>query len=604
MHAYTWQIKAVGAAPLSEIGLRPGFPLLGAVVGSILRVPAAQVLVVLPPVLAVVLGFGAAATVRLPFALPRWVVLAVAVVAATWAGTVRLVAGYEGTLLALVLLVAGVAALVHAAGRPGAVAAAAAMFLAACLSHVVFFGIFVAVLALYVVLSLPSLLQDRRDGIPLLSTDAAAAAAAGGGACLVGAIALFGWVGLSPGSSFNVTGVEFRFQGRTRGELRRIRPLVTVPVAAVGAAVALGARGGRSAGALRRLGLSWLLVAGAGAALGLMGARVPGNRALLFALPLPVLVGLAVSVAGVLVCRVRSRAGTGRTGARLASAAAASRRRRRLLAGVLVAAMVFSLASLGMTFFFSRIGPRTSPVWEEMRAAAAYVRTLPPSRPVVFVVNEPGPWGAFTPKLKLNALRASMPDSHVTKTFVYVGGVKGLRRAQPTLLPEDRRWRKNYNATSRAMFREAAPALAAGAAVLVVRGHAKGLFDQVERRRPERVVAPGVYVVRGPTRQVALPPRGQGFGFARAMMSAAGSLLLLALVGWRYARAALRGAGADALDVACLAPAFGSGLVVLAGFVVAAGGASPKGPVALGLVLGLFLGGTVIGRPRRSSLLR
>jgi hypothetical protein len=576
VHAYTWQIKVVGVAPLSAVGVRPGFPAMGALLRSVVPIPPAQVVVVLPAVLALVLSLVAAATARMAFRLPAWTVPVVVVVVATWSGTGRLVAGYEGTLLAMVLIAAAAAVLVHAGGRPWAIGTAGGLLTGACLAHLVFFAAFAAVAGLYVLFSIPALLRERREGVPVAASDAAAASLAVAGAAGMGAIALFGWLGLRPDQSLNTQSVAFRFDTFTKGEVRRMRPRTTLPVAAVGLASVARSGTTRPARAMLRLGVAWLLVAGAAVELGLAGFGVPGHRALLFALPLPVSVGLGIAAVGALVAR---RGGRLRVGG----------------AALVVAATLVSLASLGTTFFFSRIGPRGDAVWNELRVAAAYLERLPGQHPVVFIVNQEGHEGAYTPKLKLNVVRSTVPAAYVTRTFVYVGDLRSLRARRPTIVPEQFPWQKNYNAISRQMWAQAGPALRRGAVVLIARHYARGAFAEAVAEDPGGLVGPGAYVVIGPRDPVPALGPAPRFNVIEASLSAAALFVILLLVGWGFALRTLRPAGATAADVACIAPAFGAGGCILVAFVIAAAGGDPASWLGVAALVLLVIGSAVTG---------
>src|SRR5205823_3474400 len=114
----------------------------------------------------------AAGTVRTALRLHPWSVPVLAAAVLLWPGTARTLSGYEASLLLLVLLAAGIGILVQADGRMDRLGLAAALFLAAALSHVAIFAAFAAVMTLYVLLSVPAFLRDRRSGVPLLATDA------------------------------------------------------------------------------------------------------------------------------------------------------------------------------------------------------------------------------------------------------------------------------------------------------------------------------------------------------------------------------------------------------------------------------------------------
>ena len=505
---YAWQTNAVGHAPLGSIGARPGMPLLASLLRSVAPLPTLRAFVVLPIVLAVALALAAAASVRSSLRVRPWLVPVLVGATLLWPGTARMLAGYEASLLLLVLLAGAAGLLVQAGGRPLPLAVAASLFLAASLAHIAIFAASVAVIALYVILSLPGSLRQRRQGAAVLATDAGAAAAtviAGGGA---GVALLFGALGLRPHETLDLGSVSFLFRGRTIEEIRRTRPWTSVPTAAIGAVTAwVGARQLRSgrrdgpARAIVRLGVAWLVVAGAGALLCLLGSPVPGARFLLFALPVPLLVGLGLGAVAWLIAGASGR-GRAASGAPNVSAMSAV---RVGIAVTLIAAALFGLARPGYRFIQTLYTQTSVTLKAQLRAAAAYARAVPGSPPVVVVVDEPGPTGAYTPKLRLNVIRAAMPADRITRTFVFVGRPEDLLAGRPTLLQPSSRWQRTYDQVSRDTWASVRPALADGAVVLMLERYDRLGFARLMAADPVRAVADGVYVVRGPLLHVATP---------------------------------------------------------------------------------------------------
>lgn len=590
---YIWQTKAIGHVPLSDVGARPAVPALGAVLRSAAHLPPDQAMVILPIVLAVALGLAAAGTVRSALGLTPWLVPVLVGAVLLWPGTARTLVGYEASLLLLVVLAAAVGVLVQSRGRHGALLLTGTLLLAACLSHVAIFAVFVVVTALFVALSGAAFLRDRRAGVPVLATDAGGAVAAVLMASAAGALTLFGALGVRPGDSVHTQSVSFLFRQRTVEEVRRIRPWVTWPAAAIGSASAMLATIGPHAGggtpdatlhrparALVRLGLAWLVVAGAGVALSLRGSSVPGGRFLLFALPLPVLVGLGLGTGAWLLA-------SGRWGL------------RAVVAALLVAGILGGLARPGYRFIQYQYTQVRVALADQLAVAAAYVRGLPGSPPVVVVVDQPGPSGAYTPKLRQNVIRTAMPEDTITRTFVFVGRTEDLLAGRPTLLPETTSWRRTYDRTSRQAWEQVRPALAQGAVVLVLDVYDRAAIAPLVAADPSRLIAPGVYVLRGPVDITAVPARAPGLGTMEAAAIGLWWLVVLSLVGWGFARAALPRERASALDVACLSPAVGAGVVVPVVLCVAAAGADPAGPIGVVvLAVAAVLGAVVLRRSR------
>jgi hypothetical protein len=62
-------------------------------------------------------------------------------------------------------------------------------------------------------------------------------------------------------------------------------------------------------------------------------------------------------------------------------------------------------------------------------------------------------------------------------------------------------------------------------------------------------------------------------------------------VGWGWTRWAANAGTATTLDLLCLAPAVGAGIIIVAAFVVAAIGANPAGWLGVALLIALAAGG-------------
>jgi hypothetical protein len=586
--SYIWQTKAIGHATLADIGARPAVPALASALRSTAHLPSDQAMVVLPIVLAVALGLAAAATVRTALGLRAWFVPLLVAAVLLWPGTARTVVGYEASLLLLVVLAAAVGLLLQARGRPAPLLLAGTLVFAACLSHVAIFAVFGAVVALFVVLSGLAFIRDRRAGVPILATEAGGAVAVAVAAAGAGAVTLFVAIGVPLTGSVHTEAVSFLFRQRTFDEIRRIRAWVTGPTAAIGAATAtlgsIRSRAGHEPAprnidgpprALVRMGLAWLLVAGAGVALSIHGSRVPGGRFLLFALPLPILFGLGLGT-GIRIL------GAGRRGP------------RAVVGALLVVGILLGVARPGYRFIQYQYTQMRPGVADQLGVAGAYVQSLPGSPPVVVVVDQPGPAGAYTPKLRQNLIRTAMPEATVARTFVFIGRFEDLLAGRPTLLPETSRWRRAYDQASRLAWEQVRPALARGAAVLVLDTFDHDALARLVAADPSRLIAPGVYVLRGPVRLTAVPGRAAPLSTPGAAAIGLWWLIVLSLVGWGFARVALPRERGSALDVLCLSPAVGAGIAVPVVLCLAAVGADPAGPGGVAALAGVALVGAAL----------
>jgi len=587
VHAYEWQAKAVGHGSLSVVGARPGLPVMAALLGSVVHVDVAGQIVVLMPMLGLVLALAVAAGLRVAFRLSAWALPVVVALMALYPGTARVVHGYQASLLFMVIATAGVAVLVLAEGRTGRLLAAGALFTAACLTHVVLFAIFAAIAGLYVLLSVPAFLRERRDGTPVLATDAGAAAATVLSGGVLGAAAIYGWLAVRPGSTINTSNVVNVLQQRTLQEVRRIRPYLIGPLAVVGGLflrherpAAGPPRVQRAARAMARVGAAWLAVTVAGTVAGLIRESVPGHRFLLFSPPLPALAGLGVAGLGALILRWRSAV--------------------RIVAAVAVVVVLTVLvAAGGVSYFYNRTYPRTDPVYGQLRAAGVYLERYGDGLPVVFVLDRRGAVAVTSVKFRSYVIKGEMPADVVARTLIYPGKLEDLEAGRPTILPETASWERSFNTASRQAWAQIEPALREGAIVMIAQRFAADPFRAAIARDPSRRIAPGLYLVRGPLHALGVLPPAPRFGIVPGALSAAAMFLLLALVGFGAARTALAGAEPTVLDLVALSPAVGAGLAVLAGFLVAAAGGDPRGPLGLVVMLGLSVGSATLARSGR-----
>jgi hypothetical protein len=579
--AYVWQTRAVGHTSVSFIGTRPGTPALISLLRSVVPLDPMQQLVVIPPMLVVALALASAAVVRMALRLPTWTVPVVAFVVSLFPTTSQFVVGYQANLLMLTVAAAGVAFMIEAPGRRRALAVAAVLFIAAAFTHIVVYANLVVVAGVAVLLAIPAFLRDRRQGLPLLSTEAGTTVGAMAPGVIIGAGTIFGALGLSPSDALHAEAVVAHFKSNTVDEVHFIRPRITLPIALVGMGTAWATGSSRAAVALRRLGFAWLAVCAVGTAAPYFGFDVPGARFILFALPLPVLIGLGLAGVGLAVLRRPARW-------------------RWALAAVLVLGGMTGLAAPRVRAMYGsvKIKPAREAVWRQLDAAAAYVGRLPANRSVVFVADQPGQYGAATPKRTTYQARSAVPVDAIDRTFVYMGTTENLVGRRPTFIADPQYpWQRSYNSLSRQLWEEAEPVLRGGAAVLVLEGFAAPDFEALRQRGdPEREVAPGVYVLQGPVIPIRAESGFESLGSPLGTAAAVAYLILLGLLGWGVTAWGLRGADATLLDRLCLAPAVGAGIGVLAGFALALGQIDPAGVIGIVVLAALAAGGLYLRR--------
>jgi hypothetical protein len=423
--------------------------------------------------------------------------------------------------------------------------------------------------------------------VPLLATEAGGAAATVVPAGVLGGAAIYGWLGIRPGSTLNTSNVVGVLQERTTQEVKRIRPWIAGPLAAVGTAFTFSwvrrPAWTRHARVLARLGVAWLVVTLGGTVMGLVRPAVAGHRFLLFAAPLPALAGLGIAGVGWLFVR--------RPGLAWKMTGAAA-----------MAGLVALVAAGGVSYFYLHTYPRTDPVYEQLRAAGVYAERYGGDRPVVFVLNRRGPSAAPSLKFRSYVVKGEMPARLVPRTLVYLGTPQDLEANRPTLfLPPTQPWQRSFNAVSQQTWSAVEPALRQGAIVLMVQRFALDQFKAAIATDPSRRVAPGVYLVRGPVRPLGtLPPPGR-FDLVEGAIAAAGMFVILGLLGWGLGAAGLASSGPSAFDLALLAPAVGAGVAVVAGFLLAAGGLDPRGPAGIATLLALTCISALVGVGARAG---
>ena len=413
---YEWQIRAIGAAKLAQIGTRPGVAGLGGILTGIGVLPEKAAPPILGLALATALGLAAGAVVRIAFALPDWAVGVVAGFVVLWGGTARMANGYLATVASLVAFAAGLA-LVVSRGRGHPTFAAFTCFLVACLTHPGLAPAYVGIVAAWVFLSAPSIVRERATrpwwrSEPVVAFGILVAAAA------LTVLLVIGILGFTVGDVAEFQAADFG--GRLAVTARLVLGPVLVAAAAGGATVAwLGLRNNRSGCVLARLGLAWLVVTLAGSALTLFDPSFPGHRALLLALPLPIAAGLGVSGAVGLAGRVSGPA-VGRVGVAIVAWG--------------IGVVVLVLAAGPAVAWFR---PVTVPLKDVgLMDVGAYAAAVDPTTPIV-VVADPGRLpGILFWKARLNQIRAFAPRDAITRIVLYLGApsraVLGNPRPSPT----------------------------------------------------------------------------------------------------------------------------------------------------------------------------
>ncbi len=282
---------------------RPGLPIVLSFLSAFTGAEARELAYVFPSVAAAAIALAAAALAGAIPGVPGWGIGVVGVATGASVHVALAANGYLDQLLVEpLLLLAAVCALSAAAGGPGRALGAAAL-LAAWLTHWQFALLFTVLLGVLALGSLPASLRDRRQGRPLAETPSGRVGTTiAGGAGLGIAALLLGTPGIPRGPiGLSRSSVDRHLSD----QLARYR-LPGAGIAAVGGGAWLGFDTSRRRAAW--LLLPWALVPAAAALLYVAGRTVPLQRALSFALAIPVL-GAVGLVAAILWTRRQVREG-------------------------------------------------------------------------------------------------------------------------------------------------------------------------------------------------------------------------------------------------------------------------------------------------------
>jgi hypothetical protein len=580
---YLWRNRCVAEGGVR--GLRECRPPLatsmpGRVAEPLVVLPARSVLGVsdraaaaaLPAVLATALGLAAAALVTVALRAGSRTGALVAVVTGSSALVARLAGpeGYADNLLALALGTASIA--LALCGRAGAIAGAVALG-AAGLAHWPTFAVVSAVVAGAALLQARPSLRERRSGRALWGTHLGRlgiVVLGGAGMWAVGAIV----AGSGPDRFFADPASS---GAKLAADVASYVLPVTVPAAALGA-VALWRGGGGDRGVLESVLVAWLGVIGLAVAawmvtpalpagLRFLGAGFPLHRFLAMALPIPILVALALRWAG--------------------------RSIRPTAAAVIV--VIAGTAAWGWLGY--RLWSAQEPFADHRRLADAAVasayldRAVPVGTVVVAVVDGVGA-NPFTDLYQVaDNLRVPLDPRRISRTYLYLGRTENLRQGLPTLTGDP-----GYDAASRFRWRGLSRVLDRPHVVLVMRSYSPE-FPALARAMPGRLAGPGVLALTGPAPKagpaVATPGPLELPEVAWAFL---GMVLLMGATGagWAAAVADLR-----SFEWMALAPALGAAGLVWTGLLADRVGVRPWGWGGTAIVVAVGTAGAVAARVRR-----
>lgn len=567
-NGYIVQMRAASSGVLDLQASRPGLGVTGAAVAGTGLVPVRAMPVVLSVALTVCMGLAAAVALRLGFASPAWVVGVAVVLVATWGGTARLASGYLANLESLTLFLLAVV-LATAPGEPRRAPALIAVFSASLLAHPGLLPAYAAILFGWWIASvLPIGSRAGDDSQPPVLALVAFALASG---LSVGILA--GPIGLRLPELQDFSLIGERFDQRVEENLGWLGLAPTVLMILAGTIVMLVRRSRRSR-PMVALGVAWLLVSVVGLVLIAFIPSLPGHRTVLLGIPAPVLGALAVGGGAQEILRRVRGVGMGRTAAWIAVVAAA--------VAVTLGTALVSLRPLDAQ---ARARSDRPAARSGAAAVASYLWAVDERRPVVMVMDPPGPAGIRFWKARQNTVRSLAPDGVFLDVVTYLGDERLLLRGAPTR--RTGAGARLFNLASDRTWPAVRDRLSEDPIVLVVRPWVRA--STWNRVAP--AATPLVAVVRGP-RPGGNLPTVMATELSRGAAAWRMGLLVLTfgIAGGGWSVFALRRRG-PAVDAVGVAPAVGLTVVVLVGMAVALSGGDPGGPVGLGTLAAVAAAG-------------
>jgi hypothetical protein len=537
---YVWRTKVVSALGLHALNAdvpginleRPGFPVLASLLGSVVRVDTVTLVHTVQVATTVGIGLAAGAFAVAVLGEPRWAfpvftLMTAASAEVAWTSLKSL----DNLLVDAVVIAIAVAALCSATGARGR-ALAIAGFASVALIHWFFGGLFLLLLAGVTLVLIPwSIVAWRRGQRPLQTPSARLGATVAGGA-LAGAFALFA---LAPGSPAGLPPTQGN-RGNTK-RLPTLRLPITGPLAALGA-IALWF----PADTRRRLGLvflvSWSLsVPVAVLASEFIDQPIKVFRVAGFAIAIPIL-GAAALVGAVRLGRRYETTG--------------------LVVGalVLVAGLAFSVATSVDVYRMPAEEGESASKLDQVRAAGAYLETVPEDRPVVFLISIRNPF------LVDRLIRAGLPPDRILRAHLYWGGVEDLLAKQPGAQGADPRSARIGRNWFHQWWDDVDAIVAADPVVFYL----SRLNSAVDPPASAQRLARGVLLVNGPAPTSRAPASPLGTSWPTMLGASIAVLLLLGLVGSGWTRWLLPVEGLAWLG---LSPAVGIAALTLIGTALA-----------------------------------
>lgn len=555
---YLWRANLVadrglhallGAVPegLGVNADRPAYPVIAALVRSVLGVVPLQLAVVLSAVIGVSIGLAAGAFAVRSLGEPLWAFPIYAVVVGASVNVAWTARGYTDNLIFDAIAVAAVLLVILVVQGEGGMAGGIVLLAGGTLIHWNFALLFALMLGVFATLLLPASFKQWRDGGGLLATPSVRLG------MLVGGSAAAGAGGLALGPSLPSTVPHLLMSTILRKYVMFIEPYrfsILGPAAVAGVPALWWPRHQSRRRALL-LAVVWAGVGVGGiVALRLFHMAVPAYRFLGFALGIPILGAAAIAGAGRLASWRKGLAGVA-------------------LAIVLSTAGVAVAVSLAYQTWSDHHASMSPEQLGQVTTAGRYLEAVGGTEPVVFVVSRPGLG------LQDHIIRSALPGDQITRALLYLGDTGNLLAGQPTVKGGAK---SRFNDASRASWPAVQAVLDREPMILFL-----STFNASIGPPPEGwSLAPGVWVVRGPQPTVPIPaaapivaPSAPALvGIALAVLS----FLVAVGLGWA---ASLVPTGW--LERVAVAPAFGIAALAIVGVVADRLGLRLLGPTGMGV---------------------
>lgn len=524
---------------------RPGLPIAGAVASATGIAEPRELVYLLPALLAVITGLAAAGFARAAMRSSGWALPAYLAGVGTSVQIALTANGYFDQLLVMPLLVGAGGCVVAAAIDRRVYPCAMLLLGAAFVVHWQFAAAFTLLLSMVTIGSVARSLSEHRAGEGWRNLPAVSSALTTGGGLLVAVGALAGLGPLRTPLGLTREGIS--------GNIERQLPRYRFPIPAVTALAGIAALG-TSARARSSLWLlvPWASVPAVAAIAFAAGLDLPVQRALTFALAVPI---LSVSLLETVV----------RAGARVARRTTTWR--ARVVPGLLVAGMVGAIAwsvVVGHDTWRSRTSPVSNEQFAQLQAAARYLDVA--GGPAVVVVDVPESGGGapgrdFGSVPAIRRLRAQLDPALILDVRVYLGDPDRLLDGEPTLRSDV----PGFDETSRELWAHVQPLLERDPAIIVLRPFYRA-WSRLASDHPAWKVTDWFAIVRGPSPATgaleAVVPPSPDVG----SLATKATLILLVVgvtgLGWAWAAGP-----SDHLARSCLAPAAGLAAIVLTGLV-------------------------------------